>query len=194
MGRVRVYGIGNPLMDVLAEVEEAELRELALKKGTMALIDDETGENILRFLGDRDRTYQSGGSCPNTINTLAALGVAASLSGCVGMDELGAKYTERLLDDGVVSDVTARAGVTGTSIILVTPDAERTMGTRRKTLIIGWWRKRIFSISPVTCGTRNHKRPLSPRRWRLPAERRRQSSSTWRIPWRLTGTGRIFSF
>ncbi len=130
MGRVTVYGIGNPLTDVLADVEDAELWELSLQKGTMALIDDETGETILRFLGDREKTYLSGGSCPNTINTLAALGVEATLSGCVGTDELGGIYTERLREDGVISDISAVDGATGTSIVLVTPDAERTMNTR----------------------------------------------------------------
>lgn len=130
MGRVSVYGIGNPLTDLLASVTDQELRELSLQKGTMALIDDETGENILRFLSGREKTFLSGGSCPNTINTLAALGVDATLSGCVGRDELGGIYTERLRKDRVTSDISAVEGATGTSIVLVTPDAERTMNTR----------------------------------------------------------------
>ena len=130
MGAVRVYGIGNPLIDLLADIEETELTEMSLQKGTMQLIDDDAGDRILAALGDREKTYASGGSCPNTMNTIAALGETAALAGCVGNDELGDIYASRLTSDGVVSDLTRVDGATGTSIILISPDGERTMHTR----------------------------------------------------------------
>ena len=129
MQQVSVYGIGNPLIDVLADVRDAELEQLSLRKGTMQLIDDETGSRILESLGDRDRTYASGGSCPNTMNTLAALDVRTAVAGCLGADELGAIYLRRLIADGVASGLSRVGAATGTSIVLITPDGERTMST-----------------------------------------------------------------
>ncbi len=129
MEPLSVYGIGNPLIDVLADVQDLELERLSLQRGTMQLIDEDTGRRILESLGDRDRTYASGGSCPNTMNTLAALNVAAAAAGCIGDDELGAIYLRRLVEDGVVSSLTQVDASTGTSIVLITPDGERTMST-----------------------------------------------------------------
>lgn len=130
MGTLSVYGIGNPLIDVLADVTDAEIDELALHKGTMHLVDDEVADRILACISEREKTYASGGACPNTMNTLAALGASVALSGCIGSDELGSLYARGLASDGVQSDLRVEDGPTGSSIILVSPDGERTMSTR----------------------------------------------------------------
>ena len=130
MGTLSVYGIGNPLIDVLANVSDDELERLSLRKGTMQLIDDRTGSHILQSLGNREKSYASGGSCPNTMNTLAALGVPVALAGCIGNDELGSVYSRRLSEDRVMCDLTEIDGPTGTSLVLISPDGERTMNTR----------------------------------------------------------------
>lgn len=130
MGSLSVYGIGNPLIDVLADVTDAELDELALHRGTMHLVDDAAADHILERISEREKTYASGGACPNTMNTLAALGATVTLSGCIGTDELGALYARGLAGDGVQSDLHIEDGPTGSSIVLVSPDGERTMCTR----------------------------------------------------------------
>ncbi len=128
--KVAVYGIGNPLIDVTAQAEDAELSELGLNKGTMQLIDSERGNEILAHITDREKSYSCGGACPNTMITLAALGVRTALAGMVGTDELGEIYSSRLKEQQVHSELAAYPGDTGSCIVLVTPDCERTMSTR----------------------------------------------------------------
>ncbi len=128
--KVAVYGIGNPLIDVTAQAEDSELDELGLNKGTMQLIDTARGNEILARIDDREKTYSCGGACPNTMITLAALGVRSALAGMIGDDELGEIYNDRLKDEGVVSHLAVHPGSTGSCIVLVTPDYERTMSTR----------------------------------------------------------------
>ncbi len=128
--RVEIYGIGNPLIDVLAYVSNEELETLKLNKGTMELIDSERGNHILQYLVDREKRYSCGGSAPNTMITLAALGAKTALAGIVGNDELGEIYQNRLQEQNVTSDLSVYPGDTGSCIVLVTPDHERTMSTR----------------------------------------------------------------
>ncbi len=128
--RVDIYGIGNPLIDVLTQVSDSEIEELGLKKGTMELIETERGNYILERIKDREKKYSCGGSAPNTMITLASLGVRAALAGKVGNDELGDIYRQRLQAQKVISDLVFDGGDTGSCIVLVTPDHERTMCTR----------------------------------------------------------------
>ncbi|MFO7951676.1 MAG: adenosine kinase [Bacillota bacterium] len=129
-GNLEVYGIGNPLIDVLAQASDEEIEEMQLNKGIMTLIDTERGNYILGQIKDREKIYSCGGSAPNTMITLAALGVRSALAGTVGNDELGDIYYNRLIEKNVTSDLVSIAGDTGSCIVLVTPDYERTMNTR----------------------------------------------------------------
>lgn len=130
-GKVKVYGIGNPLIDVLAHASDQDIEALELEKGTMTLIDSERGNQILKHIGNRERQYSCGGSAPNTMITLSALGIDTALAGMVGSDELGDIYIDRLKDKQVFSDLSVvSGGDTGSCIVLVTPDYERTMSTR----------------------------------------------------------------
>ncbi len=125
-----VYGIGNPLIDYICSVTEKDLASLSLNKGTMLLIDKEKQKEIVEHTKDRSVKYSCGGSCPNTMVTLASLGVKTILSGSVGDDELGKKYHEKLKESGVVDClVDKKDAATGSSIILLTDDKERTMNT-----------------------------------------------------------------
>ncbi len=128
--KLEVYGIGNPLIDVLAQASNEEITNLKLEKGTMTLIDTERGNFILNQITDREKKYSCGGSAPNTMITLAALGISTALAGMVGNDELGEIYIKRLKDNDVISDLKVVKGDTGSCIVLVTPDYERTMNTR----------------------------------------------------------------
>lgn len=124
-----VYGIGNPLIDIHVRIEERELEELGLQKGTMTLIDTRSKEELLTYLGQREMHFSCGGAAPNTMVTLAALGIQTTLAGMVGGDEHGDIYQERLQERGVISHLVRGDESTGTSLVLVTPDNERTMNT-----------------------------------------------------------------
>ena len=126
----RVYGIGNPLIDIIVQVTEQELEYLGIHKGTMHLIDERRRSELLSHIKHKKLAYSCGGSCPNTIITLAALGIESSLAGKVGSDEYGTIYKERLQSLSVHDElVICKQEHTGSSIILLTPDSERTMNT-----------------------------------------------------------------
>lgn len=129
MKDLEVYSIGNILIDILASVTDSDIKSLNLDKGIMKLVEEEERNKIVSFLENQEYEYNCGGSAPNTVITLAGLGVNCGLSGKIGKDDFGKKYIARLKELGVESYVTETEGVTGTSIILITPDSERTMNT-----------------------------------------------------------------
>ena len=126
-----VYGIGNPLIDVMVQVSEEELQELGLYKGTMNLVSLEKRLELTDFIKRKKKpSFSCGGSCPNTVITLASLGVDATLAGKVGSDDYGEIYRKRLSTLNVKDNLSvSETNVTGSSIILITPDSERTMNT-----------------------------------------------------------------
>ncbi len=126
-----VYGIGNPLIDVLVQVTEQEVSDLGLHKDTMNLISLDKRLELTEFIKSRKQpTFSCGGSCPNTVITLASLGIETTLAGKVGHDEYGDIYRQRLSSLGVKDSLAvSQDNVTGSSIILITPDSERTMNT-----------------------------------------------------------------
>ena len=124
-----IYGIGNPLIDFLCFADETDLEKLSLHKGTMLLIDEEKRAEILQCMANRKKTISCGGSCPNTMVTLRMLGAETILAGGVGDDEYGEMYRQRLIENGVKDETITFKAATGTSIILLTDDRERTMNT-----------------------------------------------------------------
>ncbi len=124
-----IFGIGNPLIDILVEVSDEELRHLGLHKGTMHLIDRKRQEELLSCIEGREVTYRCGGSCPNTVITLASFGVPGVLAGAVGNDRYGTIYKDTLADLKVTDALQLSSEPTGSSIILISPDCERTMNT-----------------------------------------------------------------
>jgi sugar/nucleoside kinase (ribokinase family) len=127
--KIDISGIGNPLVDILVYVEDEFIEEHGLSKGIMHLIDDDQRKRLLSLVKDKNPEYQAGGSCPNTMAALSLLGAKTALSGAIGNDELGALYEKKITDRGVTSFLTHTKSPTGTSIILITPDKERTMNT-----------------------------------------------------------------
>jgi len=126
---VDIYGIGNLLIDIVTQVSDRELASLGLHKGTMHLTDGTERAHLVDFLRTKEVTYSCGGDCPNTMIALASFGVAACLAGKVGDDEFGRIYVEQLRQLPIRSEVKVGQGSTGSSIILVSPDSERTMNT-----------------------------------------------------------------
>ncbi len=126
---VDIYGIGNLLIDIVTRVTDEELSGLGLHKGTMHLTDEAERARLIDFLKTKEVTYSCGGDCPNTMIALASFGVDACLAGKVGDDEFGRIYLGQLGELPIRSEVKVGQGSTGSSIILVSPDSERTMNT-----------------------------------------------------------------
>lgn len=124
-----VYSIGNPLIDYLCYVTEEDLKKLGLNKGTMLLIDADKRAEIIEYTRNRKISYSCGGSAPNTMITLRMLGTNTIIAGGLGNDEHGRMYKEKLEKIGVIDQTALKDAVTGTSIILLTDDKERTMNT-----------------------------------------------------------------
>lgn len=129
LGDIHIYGIGNPLIDIVVQAQDEDLEKLGLDRGIMRLVDLEERAKILELVNERRIGYSCGGSAPNTLIFLAALGIKSALAGKIGKDEHGGKYLENLPAENMNSQLIAGESVTGSSIILVTPDSERTMNT-----------------------------------------------------------------
>ena len=127
--RFDVLGIGNAIVDVLAHGDDALIERLGLHKGTMTLIDAEQAEAIYAGMGPAVEV--SGGSCANTIAGLAALGATTAFVGKVRDDQLGRIFAHDIRSIGVDYGTAPGDGGVATArcLIVVTPDAERTMGT-----------------------------------------------------------------
>jgi len=127
--RLDVLCIGNAIVDVIANAEDAFLAEQALTKGSMRLIDEVEAVRLYGVM--RPGREISGGSAGNTAAGLASFGLKAGFIGQVASDELGDIYRHDVESLGVDFLVPARddVGATARSLILVTPDAQRTMNT-----------------------------------------------------------------
>ena len=131
-----LYAIGNALVDSEYEVTDAQLVAMKVEKRHMTLIDaDRRAELLVHVQGAHSRK-SGGGSAGNTVVALAQLGGRAFYSCCVSNDALGAFYADDLRGNGVESNLTAatlsqasNAHPTGECMVMVTPDAERSMNT-----------------------------------------------------------------
>jgi sugar/nucleoside kinase (ribokinase family) len=127
--RFDVFGMCNALFDIQAEVTDETLGELALAKGGMMLISHEEQRAIVPRVYDAFVNTEPGGSGANTMIGLALLGGTACYTSRVGQDEHGRMYREKLEAQGVKPNLGTGDGDTGISLILITPDAQRTMCT-----------------------------------------------------------------
>ncbi len=127
---MKILGIGNAIVDVICKVNEGFIEENNLTKGTMKLIfDDKEFKTMLSNL-KIEKTI-SGGSVANSIVGLSQLGNKVGFIGKVSDDELGSKYEDGLKSENVEYFYSKKKEElpTGTCLILVTPDSERTMCT-----------------------------------------------------------------
>jgi sugar/nucleoside kinase (ribokinase family) len=124
-----VVGIGNAIVDVIVQADDAFLDDHGLTKGTMALVDAERAERLYASVGPGLET--SGGSAANTLAGIAQLGGRAAFIGRVRDDQLGAIFAHDIRSVGACFETpAATAGpATARCLILVTPDAQRTMCT-----------------------------------------------------------------
>jgi len=124
-----VVGIGNAIVDVLVQADDSFLDDHGLTKGTMALIDEAQAEILYGAVGPGLET--SGGSAANTLAGIAQLGGRAGFIGRVRDDQLGAIFSHDIRSVGARFDTPAATTGPSTArcLILVTPDAQRTMCT-----------------------------------------------------------------
>lgn len=126
---VNVYGVGNALVDIQAQVSDDVVTELDFSKGFTTLIDDATQQRVLQRLSGIPLTRCAGGSAANTIIGIAQFGGTAAYAGKVADDSIGEFFLQDLRDLGVVIEVPQATGQSGTCVVLVTDDAQRTMLT-----------------------------------------------------------------
>ena len=127
---MKILGIGNAIVDVICKVDDDFISKNELTKSTMKLIFDESEfQNLLKNL--KIEKTVSGGSVANSVVGLSQLGNEVGFIGKVSDDELGKKYEEGLKQENVkyFYDKKKESLPTGTCLILVTPDSERTMCT-----------------------------------------------------------------
>ncbi len=126
---MKILGIGNAIVDVICKVEEDFLSKNNLTKSTMKLVDESEFKKLLSNLKIEETI--SGGSVANSIVGLAQLGNKVGFIGKVNNDDLGNKYEEGLKKEKVEYFYSKKKEIlpTGTCLILITPDSERTMCT-----------------------------------------------------------------
>jgi sugar/nucleoside kinase (ribokinase family) len=126
---IDVVGLGNAIVDVVAETPDALLERLGLAKGTMTLVDEARITELYRAMGPAVEI--SGGSCANTMAALAGLGSSATYIGKVQDDQLGEVFRHDIKAVGVTfeSRPLERGPATARCLVFVTPDAQRTMAT-----------------------------------------------------------------
>lgn len=124
-----VVGIGNAIVDIIDNTDDAFLASHGMTKGSMALIDEARAEAIYAAMGPAIEL--SGGSAGNTIAGLASFGARCGYIGKVRDDQLGQVFRHDITAAGVRFDTPAAADgpATARCLILVTPDAQRTMNT-----------------------------------------------------------------
>ena len=132
MATVDLFAIGNALIDQEFKVSDDFLIQQNLQKGTMQLTDGETQSALFQNLKST-QTYKgqaAGGSAANTTVAFSALGGAAFYGCRVGNDDLGGIYLKGLNEAGIqTSQKSISEGITGTCMVLVSEDSERTMHT-----------------------------------------------------------------
>ena len=125
-----VFGIGNALVDIQAQVSDDQLSSTGFDKGIMTLVEDDQQRAVLQTLDGRPLNRCAGGSAANTIMGIANLGGTAAYAGKIAADENGEFFLSDMRDQGVTIEVPpAASGQTGTCAVLISDDAQRTMLT-----------------------------------------------------------------
>lgn len=124
-----VVGVGNAIVDVITQATDGFVDEQGIVKGSMTLIDQDRAHELYSLMGAGIEA--SGGSAANTMAGVASFGGSASYIGKVADDQLGEVFAHDMRSVGVNYDIPAGAGgqATARCLILVTPDAQRTMNT-----------------------------------------------------------------
>ncbi len=129
MSKYQVCFIGNAIVDIISKFSDENLKELKIPKGSMKLIDQKSSNKILDYL--KNPTIISGGSAANTAVGFSSFGGSCAFIGQIGNDDFGTLFSKDLNNSGVFFEnkMVEKSEETSKSIVLVTPDAERSMNT-----------------------------------------------------------------
>lgn len=131
--RYDIYAVGNALVDTEIEVEDTFLEKMGIDKGMMTLVDQQRQHELVDALDNHGRIHRraSGGSACNTVVGAAYFGASTYYACKVADDDTGAFFVHDLSAAGVDTNVVGDrpAGISGKCLVMVTPDAERTMNT-----------------------------------------------------------------
>jgi len=131
MSKYDVYGLGNALVDMEFEIHDQFLQENKIDKGVMTLVDENQQHELIEQLDSFEGNKASGGSAANTLIAVSAMGGSSYYSCKVADDDLGHFYLNDLQAAKVDCNMNGKhkGGITGKCLVMVTPDAERTMHT-----------------------------------------------------------------
>ncbi len=127
-----VYGIGNALVDMEFEVTTDFLKKMEVEKGLMTLVDEDRQKHLMQNMNGLQHKRAGGGSAANTMVALSNLGAKGFYSCKVSNDETGDFFLKDLKEAGLatnLNDKNRASGTTGKCMVMVTPDADRTMNT-----------------------------------------------------------------
>lgn len=127
-----VYGIGNALVDLEVKVTDEFFGSNNIKKGVMTLVEEDRQNHLMGELKNLSPNKACGGSAANTIIAVSQFGGKSFYSCKVADDELGHFYLADMKESGVdvnLDESNLKSGITGKCMVMVTPDAERTMNT-----------------------------------------------------------------
>ncbi len=131
MSKYDVYGLGNALVDMEFEIHDQFLQENNIDKGVMTLVDENQQHELIEQLDTFEGNKASGGSAANTLIAVSSMGGSSYYTCKVADDDLGHFYLNDLKSANVDCNMDGKhkGGITGKCLVLVTPDAERTMHT-----------------------------------------------------------------
>jgi len=131
MSKYDVYGLGNALVDMEFEISDQFLQDNSIDKGVMTLVDENQQHELIEQLDVFEGNKASGGSAANTLIAVSSMGGSSYYSCKVADDELGHFYLGDLKAANVDCNMDGKhkGGITGKCLVMVTPDAERTMHT-----------------------------------------------------------------
>lgn len=132
MNKYDVYGIGNALVDLVFEVNDQFLKDHKVEKGLMTLVEEDDQNRLIQAIDVHENMMKGGGSAANSIVATSQFGAKCYYSCKVSNDQFGKFFLKDLAENGVdtkLTSLTAPDGITGKCLVMVTPDAERTMNT-----------------------------------------------------------------
>lgn len=128
--KYNVFGIGNALVDYEIEITDSFLNENGVEKGLMTLVDEDHQRKLVDAVSGNIKKRQSGGSAANSMIALAQFGGTGFYTCKVANDEDGTLYMSEMKELGLDTNLKELpAGTTGKCLVMVTPDAQRTMNT-----------------------------------------------------------------
>jgi sugar/nucleoside kinase (ribokinase family) len=130
MGKLKILGIGNALVDILVRTEDDQLiSRLGLPKGGMVLVDGELSARIQQEIAHLEIKVATGGSVANAIQGIAEIGISCGYLGSVGNDDHGGLFKSKLNKRSISAMLKSSALPTGCAVGFVSQDGERTFAT-----------------------------------------------------------------